>query len=390
MANSYIVIPGTNIRLYPDDIVTISNKPKTKWVVHTGWYRYQGTQSFGWYFQSMTTGENIPVAIVDLTLCTLVSSKTQGSTFHDGPETLYTSAFTDYDAEVLSRTFISVDTLTQRDNIDPDGLTDGRIVRVNDVGGEVKYYAWNNSNRVWEDADLGGGEGGIPEKRGTAEKPVVLSSLDEGLYRVKGYYQVTPGSDIYLTDIDHLVLSAGDHIKVITEDDMTDYVVAEGQITSSDRYATGSSVTAIISEIISELQASGIKYTAPASGAAAGTHNVQEALDALNDAIGGGDKEIFYGTTEYWNNQPQYISIRGCLYVYSDHTTDSEGKIIAGIKVGDGVSYLIDMPFVDEKYAEHILNTDIHVSVADRAFWNGKVSCHIDPTDTQRVIFTTD
>lgn len=49
---NYIIIPGTNIRLYDSDIVRISNYPKARWIVHNGWYIYQGHQNNGWYFES--------------------------------------------------------------------------------------------------------------------------------------------------------------------------------------------------------------------------------------------------------------------------------------------------------------------------------------------------
>lgn len=289
-AKKYIVIPGTDIRLYENDIVKISNKPKVDWIVHYGWFYFQGKQTYGWYFVSTETTEVLPAYVVDLTLCTLKYTKTVGSEICDGKVTEYADPFTEADAELLKRTFITVDTIDQRDNIDPKSLVNGKMVRVNYVDGVAKYYAWDEESKTW----------------------------------------------------------------------------VEG------------------------LQATDISYTPPASGTTSGSRNTQEAIDALNDAISSGDKEVFYGTTEYWNNQPQLIPIRGCLYIYSDHTTDSSGTVLPGIKIGDGSSYLIDMPFVDKKYADHILDTLIHVSASDRSFWDNKVRCYLDPNNTQRLVFTTD
>lgn len=244
----FIVIPNTDIRLYDGDIVKISNKPAVKWVVHIGWYFYQNVQSYGWYFVSIKDGEILPVSIIDLTLCTLVTVKTQGSELYDGKTINYTRPFTLADAEVLNRTFITVETIAQRDNLDKHKLVNGRIVRVNDVGGVVVYYAWNTSIQAWEKVDFGGGSGsGIPELIGTEEHPIVLSELEEGLYRVIGVYKIAPHYDLKVTTpIHHLAFvrkDAGEEedvqIKVINEDEITDYIANYlGNVTFINAYAT--------------------------------------------------------------------------------------------------------------------------------------------------------
>lgn len=254
---NYIVIPKTNIRLYDGDQVTISNRPHTKWYVHKGWYDKYGVKAFGWYLIN-DKEETLPVETIDLTLCSLVTKKVEGSVYSDGAKTTYSSLYTDYDADMLNRAFISVDTITQRDNLDKNRLTNGKIVRVNDYGGTSRYYAWNETAKQWDDVDFGGG----------------------------------------------------------------------------------------------------------------------------------GGSDVFYGTTEYWNNQPKIIAIRGGIYVYSDHSKDSEGKDIPAIKIGDGTSYLIDMPFTDDAYAKHILDSVIHITQQDRDRWDNKVRCFIDPTNKQHLIFT--
>ena len=397
-SKSYIVIPGTNIRLYDGDTVKISNKPKYNWIVHNGWYIYQGAQNYGWYLVCIETTELLPASVIDLTLCTLVSVKTINSESYDGREVNYTRPFTDADAEVLNRSFITVDTLEQRDNIDPKTLTNGRLIRVNHVDGFPKYYAWNSDTSTWD--EVSDASGGIPEAIGTPQNPVILSKLPNGLCRVLGVYLIAPLSDTTtVSTIDHLVFVSNSQgitfIKVITEASITDYQVMDDREVLVDKYAYQSYVDQSlstleqqISEIISELTASGIIYNPPASGTTSGSHTVQAAIDALNDAISTGDKEVFYGTTEYWNNQPQFIPIRGCVYIYSDHDTDSEGNPIAGLKIGDGTSYLIDMPFIDKKYAEHILDTAIHVSASDREFWNNKVTCKVDPININTLLIS--
>ena len=46
------------------------------------------------------------------------------------------------------------------------------------------------------------------------------------------------------------------------------------------------------------------------------------------------------------------------------------------------------MPFIDDKYAAHIVNTVIHVSTDDREYWGDKVTCNIDPLSNNILVFT--
>ena len=238
---NFIVIPGTDIRLYDGDIVKISNKPRVKWIVHLGWFIYQDVQNFGWYFVSIKNGEVLPVSVIDLTLCTLVTNKVQGSIREAGKVVNYTRPFTLNDAETLNRTFISLDTIEQRDNIDHKYLINGRIVRINDVGGASAYYIWNADTQSWdvfEDFSIKG----IPEVVGTSEQPIILSELEPGLYRVKGVYKIAPEYEmITLATIDHLAFISPDDeadIKVITESTITDYIVEDDDVTFVNNYAT--------------------------------------------------------------------------------------------------------------------------------------------------------
>lgn len=102
----------------------------------------------------------------------------------------------------------------------------------------------------------------------------------------------------------------------------------------------------------------------------------------------GGTDKIFYNTTEYWNSRPTLLTKQGYIYIYSDYK-QSEGENIAGIKVGDGTSYLIDMPFIDKPLDDHIADTVSHITAQERAFWNDKVRCFIDPENTEKLVFTT-
>lgn len=97
--------------------------------------------------------------------------------------------------------------------------------------------------------------------------------------------------------------------------------------------------------------------------------------------------QIRYNTVSGWNSQVHLISENRVLYVYTDYKTNSEGEYIPGFKVGDGTSYLIDKPFIDAIYENHINNTEIHITELEREFWNQKVRCYLGPNET--VVFTT-
>ena len=103
--------------------------------------------------------------------------------------------------------------------------------------------------------------------------------------------------------------------------------------------------------------------------------------------------KILSNTKDGWNSQPNLIAEKNTLYVYSDYRTvteDGQEKVVPGVKVGDGTSYLIDMPFMDAGMSDHIMNTIIHITQDEREFWNDKVSVYISPTDEENIVFTTE
>ena len=83
---------------------------------------------------------------------------------------------------------------------------------------------------------------------------------------------------------------------------------------------------------------------------------------------------IHIGTTAYWNAQPQFVAENGHVYVYSDYTSIDEENVPA-IKIGDGTSLLINLPFVsgnNTELSEHIANAVRHITAEERILWNGK------------------
>lgn len=103
-----------------------------------------------------------------------------------------------------------------------------------------------------------------------------------------------------------------------------------------------------------------------------------------------GRNQIHYDTKEAWNAQTELVGERGHIYIYSNYATrevekDGETHIIniPAMKVGDGLAYLIDTPFMltsddYQEFIDHINNLSIHVMPVDRTNWNEKVSADVD------------
>ena len=104
---------------------------------------------------------------------------------------------------------------------------------------------------------------------------------------------------------------------------------------------------------------------------------------------------IHYDLKANWDRQTYLIAEKGHLYIYKDaETAYINGKkvLYAGIKVGDGSSYLIDMPYVvyardHDRLIDHIHNYAIHVGAVDRVNWNDKVSASVSEGN-EELIFT--
>lgn len=117
--------------------------------------------------------------------------------------------------------------------------------------------------------------------------------------------------------------------------------------------------------------------------------------EAINVIIQQGGK-IYYDTRAAWDMQPQLIAEREAIYVYSDKAVEYDAvgnpKFIPGIKVGDGTSYLIDMAFVGDEIlialAQHMTNNVVHITAAERTFWNNKVSSFIDEHDSETLVLS--
>lgn len=82
-------------------------------------------------------------------------------------------------------------------------------------------------------------------------------------------------------------------------------------------------------------------------------------------------------TTENWNSALGFIPMKGEVIIYEDYEV-VDGANIPGIKIGDGTTYVQDLPFVGSYERDllllHINNAGIHVSPEEKEFWNNKIN----------------
>lgn len=106
-----------------------------------------------------------------------------------------------------------------------------------------------------------------------------------------------------------------------------------------------------------------------------------------NGSSGGGESKVLYASTEYWNSHPEIIAKRGYIYIYSNWMYDEQGNLIAGFKVGDGDTPLIELSVTDQMFADHVNDAVRHITQAERERWNNKVTCDY-VEQLERIIFS--
>ena len=94
-------------------------------------------------------------------------------------------------------------------------------------------------------------------------------------------------------------------------------------------------------------------------------------------------------TKEAWKQYDKVRSQKGKIYVYTGD--DPNLNISPLIKIGDGLAYICDLPFITDDLSkqlkDHIQNEQIHISQIEREFWNNKVTCYLSEEDQQQIIF---
>lgn len=144
-----LIIPGTNIQLYDGSTISLSRYPGTKWIVHNGWYTYSSTQYLGWYLCSIP--EQVILPADDSTLqgvCVISNTCPCPTPIPPYPPCPPTPFPPDIFWEI-DRSWISVETISERDKLNTRQIPDGKIVRVNNDNGTPKYYIWSTVTNSW-------------------------------------------------------------------------------------------------------------------------------------------------------------------------------------------------------------------------------------------------
>lgn len=167
-SEQYIIIPGTSKRVFDGSVVMLHRLPNLRWILHNGYYIYNGRRQKGWYFSSIPSDTTMPVFQEDLVAMTVLDGCPPGpmppippipppGPYPPVPPVPVPIPFTPKDKLQLDSAMLTVEDLTERDKLSSDSLIDGKIVRVNNFDGHggVEYYSWNALKSQWEPATLG-------------------------------------------------------------------------------------------------------------------------------------------------------------------------------------------------------------------------------------------
>lgn len=91
----------------------------------------------------------------------------------------------------------------------------------------------------------------------------------------------------------------------------------------------------------------------------------QKATELLNQGGGGGGTSVVVHTTAEWQQLTSLVSEKGVIYVWSDYKTE-DGEDIPAIKIGDGLAYVVDLPFATQG-----------ITLDDINNWNNKISARV-------------
>lgn len=101
-------------------------------------------------------------------------------------------------------------------------------------------------------------------------------------------------------------------------------------------------------------------------------------------------------TKAQWNTSGvgNVASESGVLYVTTDYKTvtkDNTTYNIPAFKLGDGNAYIVDLPYLtvdEETFLAHVNDTTIHITAAERTFWNNKERCYVDSNNNELLVIT--
>lgn len=101
-------------------------------------------------------------------------------------------------------------------------------------------------------------------------------------------------------------------------------------------------------------------------------------------------------TSAEWSGYTQYVPEAGKIIVYSDRRV-IDGVAYPGIKIADGLAYVVDLPFVGDDVSaafmnaleEHVNDQVVHITEDERQFWNNKINYNFDEQG-ENLVFNRD
>lgn len=149
----------SGIQIVDGSIVILARFPGTKWIVHKGWYAYQGNQYNGWYLSSIPSQTTMPLVDSDLIGIKVVGGECPYPDHpfpSPNPPIPGGGGMKPEMAWELNRAWITVDTIEQLSRLNRRLVPDGKIVRVNDTGdGTAKYYRYDQAKSIWTEEYFG-------------------------------------------------------------------------------------------------------------------------------------------------------------------------------------------------------------------------------------------
>ena len=117
-------------------------------------------------------------------------------------------------------------------------------------------------------------------------------------------------------------------------------------------------------------------------------YKVEQLQRIVDELVIISDIKVYYDTVENWNSQPDLLSERGSIYIYSNAKT-YKGVALPRIKIGTGNAYLIDLYYIDQDTVDR-LDEIVTVTQEEKDRWNNKVTFYLNESDGENLVFSKD
>lgn len=141
-------VPGCELR--EGMVITIGKYDQTKFVIKYGWYTYDNKQYLGWYAESILDNLIIPTNLIDWMTVTVINDGCDCPPCPCPPHVHdRIIPFTESYKDLIDRTFITVDSYDEFMHLSKSRIPDGKIIKINNVGGLTKFFTWSEEHHTW-------------------------------------------------------------------------------------------------------------------------------------------------------------------------------------------------------------------------------------------------